>query len=164
MSRTAGLITVIPIWTGNTTASPASHFSQPGYRAAQWGPGKLNPYAGFLGLRPDAQPGHIVFVYHGTFSVPLLAAYSLSAEAAQLAAKGKWAEAIAKSEAAVQLAPDSAEIQADLGSILMKAGRMQEGRHINEIALRIAESSYPEFQGRLIQRLKQPGMTAPAAR
>jgi len=128
----------------------------------QWGPGKLNPYASFLGLRPDAQPGHVVLVYHGTFSVPLVAAYSLSAEAAQLAAKARWPEAIAKSEAAVQLAPDSAEIQADLGSILMKAGRMQEGRNTNAIALHLAESSHPEFQDRLIHRLKQPGMTTPA--
>lgn len=127
----------------------------------QWGPDKLNPYIGFRELVPDAQPGHIVLVYHGTFSVPLAAAYSLSAEAAGLAGIGKWSEAIAKSEEAVQLAPDSAEIQAGLGTILMKAGRTQEGQRANATALHLAQSSHPEFQDQLIRRLNQPGMTAP---
>ena len=130
----------------------------------QWGPDKLNPYTGFRGLVPDAQPGHVVLVYHGTFSVPLVAAYSLSAEAAGLAGRGQWSEAIAKSEQAVQLAPDSAEIQAGLGSILMKAGRTKEGQHANATALHLAEISHPEFQDQLIRRLKQPGMTATVVR
>jgi 4-amino-4-deoxy-L-arabinose transferase-like glycosyltransferase len=130
----------------------------------QWGPDKLNPYTGFRELVPDAQPGHVVLVYHGTFSVPLVAAYSFSAEAAELAGRGKWSEAIAKSEQAVQLAPDSAEIQAGLGSILMKAGRTQEGQRANATALHLAESSHPEFQDQLIRRLKQAGMTADVVR
>jgi hypothetical protein len=130
----------------------------------QWGPDKLNPYTGFRELVPDAQPGYVVLVYHGTFSVPLVAAYSLSAEAAGLAGRGQWSEAIAKSEQAVQLAPDSAEIQAGLGSILMKAGRTQEGQHANATALHLAEISHPEFQDQLIRRLKQPGMTATVVR
>ena len=127
----------------------------------QWGPDKLNPYTGFRELVPDAQPGHVVLVYHGTFSVPLVAAYSLSAEAAGLAVTRKWSDAIAKSEEAVQLAPDSAEIQAGLGTILMKAGRTQEGQRANATALHLAQSFHPEFQDQLIRRLNQPGITAP---
>jgi tetratricopeptide (TPR) repeat protein len=130
----------------------------------QWGPGKLNPYAQFRDLHPDAQPGHIVLVYHGTFSVPLVAAYSLSAEAAKLAHAGRMSEAIAELEEAVQLAPDSAAIQAGLGIILIEAGRTEEGQRINATALHLAQSFHPEFQDRLIRLLNQPGMTAPELR
>jgi predicted Zn-dependent protease len=130
----------------------------------QWGPGKLNPYAQFRNLHPDAQPGHIVLVYHGTFSVPLVAAYSLSAEAAKLAHAGRMSEAIAESEEAVQLAPHSAAIQAGLGIILIEAGRTEEGQRINATALHLAQSFHPEFQDRLIRLLNQPGMTAPELR
>ncbi|MDP9052471.1 MAG: phospholipid carrier-dependent glycosyltransferase [Acidobacteriota bacterium] len=130
----------------------------------QWGPGKLNPYAQFRDLHPDAQPGHVVLVYNGTFSVPLVAAYSLSTEAAKLADAGKMSEAIAKSEEAVQLAPDSANIQADLGITLIKAGRTEEGQRINATALHLAQGFHPEFQAQLIRLLNRPGMTAPTKR
>jgi tetratricopeptide (TPR) repeat protein len=126
----------------------------------QWGPGNLNPYAQFRDLHPDAQPGHIVLVYHGTFSVPLAAAYSLSAEAAKLASAGRMSEAIAKSEEAVQLAPDSAAIQAALGMILIQAARTEDGQRINATALHLAQNFHPEFEDQLIRRLNQPGMTA----
>ncbi len=124
----------------------------------------MNPYAQFRDLQPDARPGHVVLVYHGTFSVPLLAAYSLFAEAAKLADAGRMSEAIVESEEAVQFAPDSADIQTGLGITLIEAGRTQEGQRINAIALQLARSFHPEFQDQLIRRLNQPGMTAPANR
>jgi len=45
------------------------------------GPDTLNPYAQFSRLQPDANLGNVVLVYHGTFAVPLAAAYSHSATA-----------------------------------------------------------------------------------
>jgi Flp pilus assembly protein TadD len=71
------------------------------------------------------------------------------------------AEALAEAQEAVKLAPDSANIQAELGLTLMAAGRIQEGQQINATALRLARSVHPESQGELIRLLENPGMTAP---
>jgi hypothetical protein len=125
-----------------------------------WGPGALNPYAQFQRLRPDAVPGNVVAVYHGTFHIPLAAAYSHMAAAAALVQQHNLAAAVAESQHAAALAPGSAEIQAALGHTLMVAGRMDEGRQANSTALRLAQSIHPEFQALLIHRLQSPGMTA----
>jgi tetratricopeptide (TPR) repeat protein len=130
----------------------------------QWGPDTLNPYAQFSRLLPDANLGNVVLVYHGTFAVPLAAAYSHSATAEGLAKQGKMAEAITEEREAVKLAPDSANIQAGLGLTLIKAGQNQEGQQVNATALRLARSVHPEFQERLIRMLEKPGMTAPGSK
>jgi Dolichyl-phosphate-mannose-protein mannosyltransferase len=130
----------------------------------QWGPGVLNPYAQFSRLEPDAKPGNVVLVYHGTFAVPLAAAYSHSAKAERLAEEGKMAEAVAEDREAVALAPDSANIQAGLGLTLIEAGQSQEGQQVNATALRIARAVHPEFQGELIRLLEKSGMTGTPAK
>jgi hypothetical protein len=119
-----------------------------------WGPDVMNPYNQFSHLRPDAMPGNIILVYHGTFDVPLLSAYSHSAAADRLAAKHELPEAVAEAEEAVRLAPDSADIQAALGRTLMAAGRTQEAQQANTKALQIARSVHPDFQQPLIKRLE----------
>ena len=126
----------------------------------QWGPDTLNPYAQFSRLQPDANLGSVVLVYHGTFAVPLAAAYSHSATAERLAKEGKMAEAIAEEREAVKLAPDSAAIQAGLGLTLIEAGQNLEGMQVNATALRLARSVHPEFQEQLIRLLEKPGMAA----
>jgi 4-amino-4-deoxy-L-arabinose transferase-like glycosyltransferase len=119
-----------------------------------WGPDVLNPYDQFSHLRPDAIPGNVILVYHGTFHVPLLAAYSHSAAADRLAARQEMPEAVAEAEEAARLAPDSADIQARLGRTLMAAGRTQDARQANAKALQIARSVHPEFQVPLIAQLE----------
>lgn len=126
-----------------------------------WQPDTLNPYAQFSRLQPDAKPGNVVLVYRGTFDVPLLSAYSHSFTARRLADEGKMTEAVAEAQEAVKLAPDSANIEAELGLTLMAAGRIQEGQQINATALRLARSVHPESQGELIRLLENPGMTGP---
>ena len=126
-----------------------------------WQPDTLNPYAQFHRLQPDATPGNIVLVYRGTFDVPLLSAYSHSFTARKLVDEGKMAEALAEAQEAVKLAPDSANIEAELGLTLMAAGLIQEGQQINATALRLARSVHPESQGELIRLLENPGMTRP---
>src|SRR6266702_1065666 len=125
----------------------------------QWGPDTLNPYAQFSRLQPDANLGNVVLVYHGTFAVPLAAAYSHAATADRLAKEMKLAEALAEEREAVKLAPDSAQIQAGLGLMLIQAGQKQEGQQINATALRLARSMHPEFQERLIRVLENPEVT-----
>ena len=126
-----------------------------------WGPDVMNPYNQFSHLRPDAKPRNVVLVYHGTFNVPLLAAYSHSAAADRLAAKHQMPEAIAEAEEAVRLAPDSADIQAALGRTLTAAGQTQEAQQANAKALQIARSVHPDFQASLIKQLEST--TAPTA-
>jgi tetratricopeptide (TPR) repeat protein len=125
-----------------------------------WGPDVMNPFEQFSHLRPDAMPGNVIVVYHGTFSVPLDSAYSHLAAAGVLARARKMPEAVMEAQEAAKLAPDSADIQAGLGRTLMAAGQTEEARQANATALRIARSVHPEFQGPLINRLEQAGATA----
>jgi hypothetical protein len=124
-------------------------------------PDALNPYAPFKRLRPDANLGGVVLVYHGMFDVRLLSAYGHSLAAEKLADAGKVAEALAEAEEAVILAPDSANMQVQLGLTLMQAGQIRQGQLVNATALRLARSVEPESQGELIRLLSVPGMTAP---
>jgi hypothetical protein len=119
-----------------------------------WGPGVMNPYDQFAHLHPDAAPGNVMLIYHGTFNVPLLAAYSHSAAATRLAAKHQMPEAVAEAQEAVKLAPDSADIQAALGRTLTAAGQTQDAQQANAKALQIARSVHPDFQAPLIAQLQ----------
>ena len=112
-----------------------------------WGPGVLNPYEQFTHLRPDALLGNIVLVYHGSFNVPLVSAYSHLAAAAILAREHKLPEAVSEAEQAAQLAPDSADIQAGLAHTLMATGNTAEANQANATALHLRQTIHPEFTG-----------------
>ncbi len=146
------------------TISGTVLFSATEMAGRNWEPGPLNPYAQFSSLQPIAQPGNVVLVYRGTFNVPLVSAYSHSFTARKLADEGKLAEAVAEAQEAAKLAPDSANIQAQLGLILMQAGRNQEGQQVNATALRLARAVHPELQGDLIRMLENPGMSGQSAK
>jgi 4-amino-4-deoxy-L-arabinose transferase-like glycosyltransferase len=112
-----------------------------------WGPGVLNPYEQFSHLRPDAVLGNVVLVYHGTFNVPLVSAYSHLAAARKLATAHQLPQAVAEAEQAVQLAPDSADIQAGLARTLTAAGKTAEASQANAAALHLRQTIHPEFTG-----------------
>jgi hypothetical protein len=120
-----------------------------------WGPDALNPYEAFKSRRPDAVIGNIVLVYRGTFQVPLLAAYSRTAGAIALLYQRRLPEAITQAQAAVKEAPDSAEIHATLGRILMTAGRAAEGQRELSTALHLARTIRPDYQANLIRQIEQ---------
>jgi 4-amino-4-deoxy-L-arabinose transferase-like glycosyltransferase len=111
-----------------------------------WGPGVLNPYEQFSHLRPDATPGNVVLVYHGTFNVSLASAYSHLSAAGTFARAKKFPEAVDEAEQAALLAPDSAEIQSGLGRTFMAAGRTAEAQQANATSLHLRQTIYPEFQ------------------
>jgi Dolichyl-phosphate-mannose-protein mannosyltransferase len=125
----------------------------------RWGPDVLNPYEQFSHLRPDAMPGNVVLVYHGTFNVPLASAYGHLGTAAILVRGKKMTEAVAEAEEAASLAPDSAQIQAALGRTLMAAGRTEEAKQANATALRLAQAVHPEFQDSLIRQIERSNAT-----
>jgi len=120
-----------------------------------WGPDVLNPYKEFKSRRPDAVIGNTVLVYRGTFDLPLLAAYSRAAGAIALLYQRRLPEAITEAQAAVQEAPDSAEIHATLGRLLMVAGRTAEGQQELSTALHLARTIHPDYQANLIRQIEQ---------
>jgi 4-amino-4-deoxy-L-arabinose transferase-like glycosyltransferase len=120
-----------------------------------WGPDVLNPYEQFKSRRPDAVIGNTVLVYRGTFDVPLLAAHSQESGAIAHLFQGKLPEAITEEQAAVKEAPDSAEMHATLGRILMMAGRTTEGRQELDTALHLARTIHPDYQANLIRSIEQ---------
>lgn len=121
-----------------------------------WGPGVLNPYESFKSRQPDDVIAHSVLVYRGTFDVPLLAAETHTSSALALLQQRRVPEAIAEVQAAVQLAPNSAEIQAVRGQILMAAGRNAEAQQAFATALTLAHSIHPDFQKNLIRAIEHP--------
>jgi hypothetical protein len=120
-----------------------------------WGPDNLNPYAPFRDRTPDATIGNIIFVYRGTFNVPLLAAEANASAAIGLARQGRLPQALALAQTAAQQAPDSADINAVLAQILLASGRTAEGQETIATALHLAETNHPEYQKDLIDRLQQ---------
>jgi hypothetical protein len=115
----------------------------------EWGDGALNPYDSFRGMKPTTVIEHGVYVYDGSFPVPLARALWEAHEAGKLGAKG-----VSLAEEAVRLAPGSAAVRMQLGASLEAAGRGQEARACYEAALESAESVRPDLQADLIQALQ----------
>jgi hypothetical protein len=112
----------------------------------EFGPGSLNPYDQFQKLRPTAVVEHGVFVYDGHFDIPLASALNHVTRAQLLTATGHLDDALAEAQAAVNLAPESVQTQAQLGQILMRLNRVDEARASFRRALSLATTNYPEFQ------------------
>ena len=112
----------------------------------EFGDGKLNPYDSFKSVEPTAVIQHGVYVYDGTFAVPLAAALVEANDASKLADAGQVDAALMKARDAVRLAPWSGQVQATLGDVLSKAGKKAEALQAYETALGIEESVRPDLQ------------------
>jgi hypothetical protein len=112
----------------------------------EFGPDSLNPYDQFQRIRPTAVIEHGVFVYDGHFDIPLAAALNHVTQAQLLADKKHLDQALSEAEAAVTLAPNSVQTQAELGEILTRLSRPDQAREAFQRALSIAETAHPEFQ------------------
>ncbi len=112
----------------------------------EFGDGKLNPYDQFWGVKPTAVIQHGVYVFDGTFAVPLAAALVEAKDASGLADAGQVEAALVKAEDAVRLAPWSGQVQATLGDVLSKAGKKAEALQAYERALQIEETVRPDLQ------------------
>jgi 4-amino-4-deoxy-L-arabinose transferase-like glycosyltransferase len=127
---------------------------------AVWGPGDLNPYACFRELRPDDKIADGVFVFHGEFDVPLLAAMSHAQAAENLLGSENLSavqamQALSEAQAAASLAPGNVGVQAALGDALTGLHREDEARAAYRRALTLAETNYPEFQRGWLPGLKR---------
>jgi hypothetical protein len=121
-----------------------------------WGPDNLNPYQLFQDRAPDATIGNIIFVYRGTFNVPLLAAESNAAAATVLLRQGRLPDALSLAQTAARQAPEAADVNFVLGQTLLASGRIPEGQLAMATALRLARANHPDYQPYLIDQLEHP--------
>ena len=82
------------------------------------GDGALNPYAAFQKLKPVAILQDGVYVYQGSFAVPLASAWVDVRNSAEFAQKGDLQQALTLAQQAVALAPESARTQLQLAGVL----------------------------------------------
>ena len=154
------LPTIESIWLGTLSdATPAIDgpvfISAVDLTGFEFGPPPLNPYEQFKQLTPLDVIDSSVFVYEGHFEIPLTAALAHAQKADVFLAEKKLAEALAEAQQSVALAPDSASVNATMGSVLDAVGRRAEARPYYESALQQALTIQPDFQRWLVPSLKQ---------
>lgn len=121
----------------------------------EFGPYPLNPYEQFMSLKPEAVIDDGVFVYEGSFNIPLAAALSHEQKAGLLLAQNKAPEALAEAQQAVALAPESARVNAAVGKALDANGRADEALPYYQKALTLALAAQPDFQEPLIKTVQR---------
>jgi tetratricopeptide (TPR) repeat protein len=121
----------------------------------EYGQGALNPYDSFHQVKPTAIIQHGLFVYDGTFDVPLASALD-QAEKADTARYAKHLDAaLAYAQKAVALAPQSVRTQSALADVLAEQGRSAEARTHYAAALANARTIEPELQADQIPSLEK---------
>ena len=121
----------------------------------EFGPPPLNPYEQFKTLKAADAIDSSVFVYEGRFEIPLAAAFAHAQKAGLFLAGKRLPEALQEAQQAVALAPDSAGVNARMGSVLDALGRREEARPYYATALRLVLTKQPEFQQSLAAPLKR---------
>ena len=129
----------------------------------EFGPGSLSPYEQFKHLTPTAVIDRGVFVFDGTFQLPLAAAIRKAQKAQNLIQEKQLDQALQEAQAAVALAPDSIPAQLALGDVLREMGQPQQARTIYEKALELAKTIEPEFQIRSIPGIEERLQSVAAA-
>ena len=120
----------------------------------EFGPGALNPYDQFQHIRPTAVIENGVFVFDGHFDISLAAALNHTTRARLAIQANDLQDALSEAQAAVALAPQSLQAQAQLGDVLRRLQRTEESRTAFQKALTSAETIGPEFQIGWIPGLK----------
>ena len=121
----------------------------------EFGPGPLDPYGQFKLLKPSAVIDNGVFVFEGTFEVPLVAAISRTQKAYNLLQEKQLDLALQEAHAAVALAPDSIQTNNALGDVLREMGQPQQARASYEKSLDLAKRIEPEFQTRSLPGIEE---------
>ena len=121
----------------------------------EFGPGSLDPYGQFKSLKPTAVIDRGVFVFDGTFHLPLGAAIGKVQKARNLVEQQQLDQALAEAQAAIALAPDSIQTQLALGDVLLAMGQPQQARVNYEKALELAKTIEPEFQIRSLPGIEE---------
>jgi len=121
----------------------------------EFGPGALNPYEQFKKLKPVADIDYGVFVYDGHFDIPLAAALSHVQKAGVLLQAKDFPAALAESQQAESIAPESASVNQMMGKALDAIGRQEEATPYYQKALMLTKTIEPTFQSSLSPALEQ---------
>jgi hypothetical protein len=154
------LTTIASVWLQPSIEVPASIdgtvlISAGTLSGYEFGPGDLNPYDQFLRLQPTAVIEDGLFVFDGHFEIPLAAALNHVTRAQLAVAANHLVEALTEAQAAVALAPQSVQAQAELGDVLRRLQRPKESRAAFRKALDAAQTIHPEFQSGWLPGLKK---------
>ncbi len=112
----------------------------------EFGPGALDPYAGFDPAKAVAQIDGGLFVFDGHFQIPLASALALAERAEARLGAGQAEDALEDALEAVALAPAAVKPNTIAGDALVKLGRGSDARAYYDAALRSARTIEPEFQ------------------
>jgi len=154
------LPTVVTLWLNEQLEVPVSIDGPVLISAAtlsgfEFGPGSLNPYEQFQRVAPTRVIQHGVFVFDGSFEIPLAAALSRVQNAGNLLAVKQLQPALAEVQTAITLAPNSVDAQLMSGDVLAAMGQTDQARAAYEKALMLAKTIEPEFQVRSIPNIEQ---------
>lgn len=140
----------VPTTINGTVLISASNLS-----GVEFGPGPLDPYGQFKQLKPTAVIDRGVFVFDGSFAMPLAAAISKVQRVRNLIAEKQLDQALQEAQAALALAPDSIQTQLAMGDVLREMGQPQQARANYEKALELAKTIEPEFQIRHLPGIEE---------
>ena len=154
------LPTISTLWLNLPIDVPASIngpvlISASNLSGVEFGPGPLDPYGQFKLLKPSAVIDNGVFVFEGTFEVPLVAAISRTQKAYNLLQEKQLDLALQEAHAAVALAPESIQTNNALGDVLREMGQPQQARASYEKSLDLAKRIEPEFQTRSLPGIEE---------
>lgn len=112
----------------------------------EFGSNILSPYRVFQKLKATAYIGGGVFVFNGTFQVPLASALVHAQRSQKLLAANQSEKALAEAQTAASIAPDTLQTQIALGDAALAAHHTGEAREAYQRALGIAHTMEPSAQ------------------
>jgi len=119
----------------------------------------LNPYEGFRGLKPTTSIQDGIFVFDGTFSVPLASALSHTQASAALLKKNDVAGAVREARIGEQIAPGEVATEVALGDALGASGAKNEADAAYQRALDKVATMEPgareEWQATVAEKRKK---------
>jgi len=121
----------------------------------EFGSSVLNPYESFRSLKPTAFIQDGIFVFDGTFAVPLSSAYAHIERSADALKQHNPDTAVAEAQTAVQLAPSALQSQLALGDALAAQRRPQQALEVYQAAAGIIETMEPDARQQWRDTLKQ---------
>ncbi len=110
------------------------------------GDGALNPYDAFRKLQPVAILQDGVYVYRGSFAIPLAAAWVDVRHSGELAQAGQIDQALRLAQQAVTLAPDSPRVQLQLADVLAAQKDWQPAAVHYQLAEQALQAQRPDLQ------------------
>ncbi len=120
----------------------------------EFGDGPLNPYDSFKTIKPTAVIDHGLYVYDGTFEVPLASALYDTREARKALMKRDIDQAYRLAHTAVESAPQSVPVQETMGDVLMAEGNKAGALEHWQMALSSAEKVRRDLQEDSVLELK----------